>query len=475
MLWIAIHLPSLPLEAFPPSSASVESWAIAENGRVLVYNAAAQARGVQAGMQLSAACALAPELKYRARDPAAEAVALETIALWAGRYTPNVSLEPPQALVLDIEGSLKLLGGMRTILRSLKRGLQAMHFSAALACAPNAAAALLLARGGRETIVNCGRALEAALSPLPPATLECDAHALQTFDAIGVSRLGDLLALPRAGVARRFGQALVDQLDRALGHLPGPRRFYTPPASFRVKLELAAPVADSEALLFATKRLLTQLAGFLAARNGGIQRCVLTLLHEKSAATDVPIGLVTPTRDATHLLALARERLTSLELHAPVWAIELAADEILLLAGENRTLFADCTPTDGEWEKLVERLRARLGAPAVHGVAPCAEHRPERAWKIAAPGAKSSAQQGGARPLWLLEEPQALPEIAAKPHYRNSPLALLAGPERIEAGWWDDDPVKRDYFVARSTDWATLWIYRERRRPGGWYLHGIFG
>jgi protein ImuB len=216
------------------------------------------------------------------------------------------------------------------------------------------------------------------------------------------------------------------------------------------------------------------LTGFLAARNGGIQRFTLTLMHERSAATCLDIGLVAPTRDPAHLTLLVRERLATLALNEPVHTLGVAADDILVLAEENRELFADRADGQGEWQKLVERLRARLGPQAVHGVAAEAEHRPERASRATQPGAASVAPARGSRPLWLLAAPQPLREIAARPHYRETALALVAGPERIESGWWDDDDVKRDYFVAQTPDHATLWIYREGRAPGGWYLHGVF-
>ena len=474
MLWIALDFPCLPLETFALASAHAEPWAITDGADVLVCNQPARALGVRPGMRLSAACALSPRLNYRLRDAAAETATLNTLAAWAGQFTPNVSLESPRALLLDIEGSLRFFGGIRPILQALKRGLDEMGYSATMACAPTATAALLLARAGMQKIINCKRALEAVVATLPLAALECDARTAQTLRAVGVSSVGDLMALPRDGLARRCGQPLLDTVDRALGRLPAPRQFFAPPAQFDARLELAAPVAHSEALLFAANRLLAQLTGFLAARNGGVQRFTLTLLHERSADTRIDIGLVTPTRDGRHLTLLMRERLAALALPAPAHALRIEATDILVLAEENRELFPDSGGAQGEWQKLVERLRARLGPQAVHGVAAHAEHRPEHAWRATPPGTTSTAPAAGARPLWLLPDPQPLSEIATRPHYRENALAFLAGPERIESGWWDDDDVKRDYFVAQTSDHATLWIYRERHAPGGWYLHGVF-
>jgi protein ImuB len=476
MLWIAIDLPQLALESFALSTASSEPWAVTDDGCVLVCNPSAHAIGVRNGMRLSAACAFAPQLRYRPRDRAAEAATLNTLAVWAGGFTSNVSLEPPQALLLDIEGSLKLFGGIGAVLQALRYGLSEMGYSAAIACAPTCGAALLLARSGNETIVSCKRGLEAVIAALPLRILQCETSILKTLAAAGLRSIGALLSLPRDETARRFGQPLLDTLDRALGKLPAPRRFFIPPARFDAKLELAAEVTSSEALLFAAKRLLTQLAGFLYARNGGVQHCTLTLLHDKDfAATTIDIGLVAPTRDAAHMTLLTRERLAAFTLPAPVHAIALEAGEILELAQENSGLFPEHVNPPGEREKLIERLRARLGRGAVSGLVTHAGHRPERAWRSAEPGTPSSQAACGPRPLWLLEAPKPLPEVAAQPHYGNDPLALIAGPERIESGWWDSDDIRRDYFIARTAKHSMLWVYRDWRRPGGWYLHGIFG
>lgn len=281
-----------------------------------------------------------------------------------------------------------------------------------------------------------------------------------------------------------------------------------PPARFHARLELPAEVTQTEALLFATRRLLVQLEGFLAARSGGVQRLVLRLFHAESRATEVPVGLVAPARDAAHFTVLVRERLAGVTLRDPVRALTLAADSIVPLAGASLALFAeDCGPggAPGDWPRLVERLRARLGAAQVQGLAAAADHRPEHAMTTAEPGADTAApnasnaalrtdtaantaargvhaaQSGarytlpsapGPRPFWLLPEPRPLAEVGAVPHH-DGPLALLAGPERIEAGWWDGADTARDYFVAATPGRRLVWIFRSRQ-PAGWFLHGLF-
>jgi protein ImuB len=475
MLWIALHFPRLPLEAFAQTSASTEAHAVADGARVLTCNERAAARGVRSGMSIAAACALAPELVYRQRDAAAESAALDQLAAWALQFTPGVSLQAPCGLLLEIEGSLKLFGGIKTIMALIRRGAADMGYTLAVGCAPTVAAAWLLARAGCEKIVSCKRMIEAEVAPLPVRALDCDAPTLETLAAIGVKTVGAALKLPRDGAARRFGPRFCEQLDRILGARPEARRFFTPAAQFSAKLELGSAVDNAEALVFAAQRLLTQLAGYLGARCGGVQHFKLVLTHEDLPPTILEIGLATPTREPGRFVAVVREQLAALTLTAPVVQLALEAAEILVLAGENQTLFAEIADRSADWAKLIERLRARLGGEAVQGISPHAEHRPEHAWRRAAPGARPVQVAARPRPLWLLREPRRLHQVAEKPYSGNGPLALVAGPERIESGWWDGGDVKRDYFVAQTAERSTVWVYRERRRPGGWYLHGIFG
>lgn len=439
-----------------------------------VRNACARAQGVRTGMSLSAATALVPDLIYRPRDPQIETAALEQLATWAGQFTSAVSLQPPNGLVLEIEGSLNLFGGIRRIIAAVKRGCAEMGHAVSLACAPTISAAWLLARAHTEKIIVGKIAIRDALSPLPIAALDCDARRLDAFASIGIQLVGELLALPRDGVAQRFGQPILDQLDRALGVMPEARTFFTVPARFQSSLEFPAPVSNAEALLFATKRLLTQLAGFLAARSGGIERFTVIQLHEDVAPTEIQVHLATPTRELDRFVILMRERFASTALAAPVQGIRIEANEILALAGSVPSLFPETIKESGDCHRLIERLQARLGPDAVQGLSPSAEYRPELSWLTTQPGARAKGDQALPRPLWLLEVPELLREVGSKPHYRNEPLMVIAGPEIIESGWWNGD-IKRDYFVAQTPAQSTYWIFRDRRQPCAWYLHGIFG
>jgi protein ImuB len=485
MLWIALHLPQLPLEAFQRGLPSPEPRAVAARQRILVCDAKAAARGLRPGMPVAAALALAPGLRLRERDAAAETEALLGIAAWAMQCTPNVALEFPDLALLEVSGSLKLFGGLARIEARLQQGLAAMGYNACLAAAPTARAASWFARAGRHCLIADAAALEDELRTLPLSVLQCGQEA--ALSSIGANSVRDLLALPRDGLARRFGQGLLAALDQALGHLPDPRSYCVLPEKFFAVIELPAEATQAEALLFAAKRLLAQFEGFLAARAAGTRRLVLSLAHRAAPATRIEVGLVTACREAAHFALLLREQLQRTALAEPVRAIALEVQTIEPLEHSNLSLIPDELQQEGNWPRLIERLRSRLGTAAVHGIALCADHRPERASvhpdrasahpdrasAQAAPGAKQLDLDFELRPFWLLAQPQALEEKESIPCH-HGPLKLLAGPERIESGWWDGADMARDYFVARAANAALLWVYRERSPAGAWYLHGIF-
>jgi protein ImuB len=379
--------------------------------------------------------------------------ALAPIAAWACQFTPRVSLEAPQELLLEVQGSVRLYGGVESLNGQLEAGLAALGFPFKTAIAPTARAALWLARGEGED-----------LEALPVEVTRFD---LEFFKSIGMTTVGELLQLPREGLGQRCGARVLVELDQALGAAPEPRAFFAPPPSFAAKLELPAEVVHAEGLLFGARRLLAQLEGLLTARQEGIRGFVLKLIHSHAAETTVQVALASPARDAERFAQLVRERLGNISLVKPVEAIRLEAGEFAPLHGRTGGMFGDPAAQAEGWARLLERLRARLGHDAVCGLATQPDHRPEHAWRRVEPGEWDPREwlQPGPRPLWLLE-PQKLKEGEA---------VVLAGPERIESGWWDGDDAKRDYFVARLPDGALAWVYREGGLSSScWYVHGLF-
>lgn len=488
MLWLALRFASLPLEVYaravregarhdPPAPLAVSG----SPAEIIACNGTARSQGIKCGMPVAAASALAANLQVVPRDTAAEEAALERISAWAIQFTPAVSIARPDEVLLEIAGSLTIFGGLKNLWGEIAGGLSTLGYAASMACAPTPLAAQWFARAGLEVRLRHADALQAGLSDLPIEAARPGADALALLQNIGAGTVGDCLALPRDGLARRLGQDFIDDLDRARGLAPDPRVFFTPPTVFKSAQPLPAPAWQAEMLLFAARRLLTELCGFLTATANGAQRLTFTFTHHRREATRLTLSLVAATRDVDHLTNVLRERLERTALPEPATAIALESELLLPLASRNLTLLPDAGQQEEAATQLIERLRARLGDEAVQGLKRFADHRPERAWRACPPSGRidgaaassPSAVLAAGRPLWLLGEPRPLSEVAAAPCY-DGRLTLIAGPERIEAGWWDGHDVTRDYFVASNPSEALLWIYRERNQNARWFLHGFF-
>lgn len=388
------------------------------------------------------------------------------LACWAGQFTPRVSLAE-NALLLEIGGCLRLFGGLDALCTQVTQGLAEQGMEVRIAVAATPQAALWLAEGKCDD-----------LDALMIADLTWPKDVAEKLTRFGLRRLGEARRLTFSSLARRIGRDAATMIARAYGEAPDPRQDFVFPLRFDERIELPASVENAPALMFAARRLTAALAGWLNVRQAGLRECRLDLVH-RQGATPLPLRFAEATCDGRRLERVLRERLERLPLAAPVEALRLVAESVEPLAGHSGGLFDEGNAKES-MAALVERLRARLGEERVYGIVPVADHRPECATECAtqqAPSGAAAVTVVPPRPFWLLAQPESLPEVAGRPH-RHGPLTLLAGPERIESGWWNQDEgvgdVRRDYFIALTGDERWAWIFRELRPPGGWFLHGWF-
>jgi protein ImuB len=510
MLWVALQLPSLPLQIAERAGVSSEPMVISEGSGqrpvVACANAAAREAGIREGQAVAAARALAGALKVLERDPAAERETLERIAAWAAQFTPMVSVDA-QGIVLEIESSLNLFEGHARLTAAIQRGIRELGFHATLGVAPTALAARLFARAeahGRP-IRSCLALTELRdrLADLPLFLLDWPEKTLTHLTDLGVLRLRDMLDLPAEGIGRRFGPDVVLSLERLMGRVADPREPHAPPARFRSRLELTAEAESVEALLFPLRRMLVEMEGFMRGRGSGAQHLGLVLEHGRKSRTRMALDFASPEREAEFILGIAREKLGRLTLGAPTLALSLRADALLAYAPRASTWLPGAEEQAIDRDRLLQRLAARLGKERVFDIALANDHRPERDWAPASHSRVGCRPHGGGnpvktrarvgvgspptndlggrlfhgndspRPTWLLNRPHRLVTREGSPSYQGE-LELRAGPERIEAGWWDGEEVRRDYYVATNPRGETFWIFREHRDPAAWYLHGVF-
>jgi protein ImuB len=391
---------------------------------------------------------------------------LAGLACWAGQFTPRVSVAQ-NAVLLEIGGCERLFGGLAVLRQRVAQGLTEQDIDARIAVAPTPQAALWLAEGGGDSECH-------DLAALAIADLSWPAGTVERLTRFGLRTLGQTRRLPSAALARRIGKEAMILLARAYGELPDPRPDFVFPPRFEQAVQLPVPVGNSAALIFAARRLLAALAGWLHARQAGLRECRFELRH-RQGLTELPLRFAEVTRDGTRLERVMRERLERWPLAAPVETLRLVAETVEPLAGGSGDLFTGGAARES-MAALVERLRARLGEERVFGLAPVADHRPECATRRVFPGIRANIM-APPRPFWLLTRPESLAEVRGRP-YRHGAMQLLTGPERIESGWWDQEEavgdLRRDYFIALTADVRWAWVFRELRSPGGWFLHGWF-
>jgi len=541
--WIAVHLPALPIEALAATVGPDQAHrplVLLDGALITAVDVRAWEAGVRPGQRRATALALEPSLLLGRADAERERQALRAVAFAALQFTPCVTEQAPHTVLLEVAASQRLFGGLELLARRLCDALAPLRHQMQLACAPTAWGAALLARcahsepkpadarqetsdplhtpagqASRPGRVGPGlglgshaaslKALRAALDPLPLALLCAHASERETLQGMGLQRVSDLRALPRQGLARRFGPELLRRLDQARGDAPDPREWVGLPAVFKARLELFARADTTEQVLHGADMLLNRLVHWAQARQARVSGFTLEMAHEHRhrgddipARSSLPIALAQPCADVAHLRVLLRERLARTPLPAPTLELHLRCDQLAFAAPPDGELFPTRARAQEGLARLVEHLQARLGSDRVHALAPVADHRPERGAGHRVPSRSPevphptdlSPQPGLAaglphltRPAWLLPQPRALPERQGRPVLEGQPLRLLAGPERIEAGWWDGPAVARDYFIAGTPSGVLVWIYRHRlpqiqiqaQAESGWMLQGWFG
>lgn len=455
------------------------------------------------------------------------------LAWWCLQFTPRVAVLG-EAVVLEIQGSERLFGGHIVLRRRIAREAQTQGVMV-WAHASTALAALALARyvsvsghtdqtlarhDGIEDDDEAGAGCHAWLDPLPLSVLPGVAEHDATLARLGCQTLAQVRSLPRGGLSRRFGAGLLQSLDQAYGLRPQAFEWVVLPPVFDVRLELPSRVDMAPALLFAANRLLQHMCAWLAGRQSGVLAFTLHWVHD-GQRRDCPregewtIRLASPSRDMARLGRLLAEHLQRIPLLAPVGEIRLHAHEIEALPVSSLCLFHEhgdgqltaqpdalITPAAQRAQReallaLLEKLSVRLGADRVLQARVQADHRLECA-QTWLPAAQALSDQSGPalkavpladmpQPCWVLPEPMPLALSSDRAGLREHPvyqgkLNLLAGPHRIESGWWDTtsghELVTRDYYLASSEHAGLLWVFKARHAPDDqrspWYLHGFF-
>ena len=465
-----------------------------DGNRILLAAASpeAQALGLHAGMPLTQARVLVSGLDVRDAHHEGDTAWLHRLGLFAARrWTPRSAVSDPSGLWLDLTGVTHLFGGERRMCERILAFCRRLGFTARIAVAGTTGAAHALARFGREPLVLCPPGGEAeALAPFPLSALRLDEQALSAARRLGVERIGEILAMPRAPLQRRLGKGLLLRLDQALGRVPEPIDPIVPGEPLSVRLGLLEPISTPEAIEQVVREAISRLIPLLEQSGLGARRLDLLCDRVDGEVQRIKIGTVRPTRDAGHLARLLCARIDRLEPGFGVEAVRLVASRVEPLAPQP---LSGLEPEARDLSDLIDCLAGRLGERRLFRLGAVESDVPERSVRRSGPLAKPASWPEWPRPVRLLSPPEPVEHVMAL-HPDGGPMrfnwrgrayrvAASDGPERLYGEWWkhrgEADAV-RDYFQVEDSEGARFWLFRkgDPAMPGtgdmSWHMHGIF-
>ncbi len=466
-----------------------------DGGRRIVAAAdrAAQALGLRPGMKLAHAQAILPGLTVVEAQPQADAENLFELAAWCLRYAPMTAPAPPDGVWIDAIGSAHLAGGEAALLHDILARLRQAGFSTRAAIADTPGSAHAAARHGEAiTVVPPGCQIQ-AISNLPIEGLRLPEAMTGALRRLGFTRISALAAVPRAPIARRFGQEIGRRLDQASGKIFEPITPVLPIKILRQRLAFVEPICTAPAIATVIARLTASVCVMLEKAGLGASRLDLSFERIDATVQTIRIGTARPSRDAFHLGRLLAERIEQVDPGAGVEAMQLA----VTLAGRLAYSQIESDPAshpDAGLSTLIDRLSNRLGAGRVYRVEPVESDVPERSVRRVSPLTVSGNGWPASlpRPARLLTPPQPVLALAKLPdeppraftwRHRRFRVRRADGPERIHGEWWrreGETLAVRDYYQVEDEEGGRFWLYR--RGDGvdpetgdlAWFLHGIF-
>ena len=452
-------------------------------------------------MPLADALSFLPGLATVAADPAEDAAALRRLAEWCSRYSPWTAPDGTDGVRIEITGSAHLWGGEAALAADLMARLDRRHIATRIAIADTLGAAWATVHfaEGKSTIILPPEGCRVALTPLPVEALRLDPATTQGLRRVGLKRVGDLYAMPRAALARRFGESVARRLDQAQDDQPEPLSLLGEAPTRRVRLSFAEPISDPADLLRATERLVADLVPRLVGEGTGARRLDLVFHRVDGRVERIRLGTARPSRDPRHLVALFKERLDTVDPGLGIEDVILAAFAVEPLPPEQIGLPGHPAGNEASGiAPLLDRLGNRLGLAALSRLEPCQSHIPERASVRVPVGSVHSrtpvaqAPDKPPRPIRLFEPPEPVEAFWLLPddppfrftwRRRRHRVTRADGPERIADEWWRPEgfgtvEAIRDYYRVEDEEGRRFWLFRaglhgSDRQPR-WFVHGVF-
>lgn len=502
---VSLYLPTWPTDRLrrkmgaAAPDAEVPLVLVRHSGRrreVVAANAAAIQAGLRIGMPATKAQALMKELVIQDADPAADAEALDRLAVWALRYSPVVATDAPDGLVIDATGATHLGGGEDAMLREMISRLEAVGIMARAAIADTRGAAHALARfAARPWLVVPERESADRIRPLPIAALRLPLDIVDDLRKLGFERIADLMATPRAPLTLRFGPELGRRIDQAIGKTGEPIDPVRPADIIEAQQLFAEPIGAPETIARYVAKLTAKLCQELELRGLGARRLDLLFGLVDNRVQAIRVRTAQPVRDVKRLTRLLCDKIERVDPGFGIEIMRLAATAAEPFAMK-QVISSLVDEPEADVSGLIDILSNRVGETRLYRFAPVASDVPERSVQRVAAAAAATGDAWPAqwpRPARLLASPESIETVALLPDHPpvnftwrgvRRRVRRADGPERVFGEWWKRDAeliAVRDYFQVEDDAGERFWIFRagdgENAATGShkWFLHGIFG
>ena len=479
-IWLYINLPQLAIEAVtatmtkPLKDGPVAVVSLQDNAqRIDCCNQQASAWGVEQRLSLSTALAICPDLTVLAKNTLQEQQLLQQLALIAYRFSPEVIIDTA-GLWLDLSGCAQLFNGYNKLLKKLYTQLSEQSIVAISGVGKSPLAAKILCDNEFRHYLPSKLEVQRTLMTTILDKLPSTAKQQQNFKQLGLTTIGDLLALPRSALSQRFNSDLMNTLQLLQGEKPSLLKRFKPANEFHDKIQNTQGLYNKESLLFPMKTLLQRLCQYLMARQCYSRELIWQFEPLLGRHQSMSITLSGNSHGWSSLLSLSRLKLEHLELPRSIEQISLFCDQFMVMPERSFDLFGDQVSLQENTSELIDNLNARLGIEALSRPTINAEHLPELAGNIASIEKSIGSEQDlgqAQKPLWLLPEPAPV-RLHNQQLYWRKPLTIMSGPERLCGNWWQSEQ-QRDYYLACDSKGARYWLFRESTSKQ-WFVHGLF-
>jgi protein ImuB len=463
---------------------------LTEKGKRIVkaVNAEAQEKGIYTGMLAADCRAILPELQILDYDTEQPGILLVALAEWCIRYTPFISIEASDTLILDASGCTHLWGGEEQYLRDIQHKFENFGYTIKIAMADTIGTAWAVCKFGQNTsIIKSGFETD-SLKLLPPAALRLEIGILDKLQKLGLKTIGSFINMPATALRRRFGQLLLNRLAQALGEEMELMELIIPVTPYRERLPSLEPICTAEGIEIAIKTLLEMLCLRLQQESKGLRKCELKCYRLDGIIEKIEIGTSKPSRNTLHLFKLFENKITQIQPDLGIELFLLEASVVEDLQNTQDALWTVSSGNETALAELLDRLAGKTGEKSIYRFLPDEHYWPERSFKKAISLSEKPTTKWRTdlpRPLHMLSVPEIIQVSVQMPdyppllfRYKNKihTIKKADGPERIEQEWWIDEGLYRDYYCVEDEQGARYWLFRsgDYNNDPTWFIHGFF-